>query len=238
MGGVGRTLLAPLVALLLVLSMLVGAHAVGIGVNRALINYADVLQNGYAQESVTITTDSPDEITGTYEIEGELTIIVEPPADARLQTYSGGVRILTGEVTRGGGGKIGTSTRAAFFIRVSAGITGTQVLRCSFGGVELKSTEVGQSVDFLASVHNAGNVRVRPQFTIEVYDQYQTKLLANLTESADNDTLPTTPVQFLRQLGMKLPEGQYWAVVQSPLCEGSAFTTFDVLERGGISDKG
>jgi hypothetical protein len=264
MGGV-RAFCLILVAVMLLFSVTIPmALAPAIGVNRATLSYTDVLQNGYAQETILVTTDSPDEIGGTYELEGDiapwirvdppgnftfsgskpyaLTIIVEPPGDARLQQYSGGIRILTGEISRTEGGKIGTSTRAAFLIRIGLGVTGTQLLKCTLGGVQLKDTEIDQPFDFLASVHNAGNVRIRPVFTILVYDQYQTKLVDNITVIEDNDIFPTTTPDILKRVAQQLPPGQYWASVEARAgdqpCDGTAFLTFDVLDRGGVADKG
>ncbi len=248
------------VALLMVLSA-PAARAVGIGVDQAQINYADVLQNGYAEQTVHVTTDSPEPIAGTWQVEGDiapwvrieppdtnftfsqdapyaLTVIVQPPADAQLQQYTGGVRVLTGQLARTEGGKIGTTTRAAFLIKINLGVTGTQHLSCVAGGIQIKDTEVGQPFDFLASVHNTGNVRIRPGFTILVYDQYQTKLVANLSVTTDQDILPTTTMDILKSVTHDLQPGQYWAQVESAPCGQSAFITFDVLDRGGIADQG
>lgn len=235
--------------------------AVGIGVNKGVITFPDVLQNGYAQETVLVTTDSAEPITGTYQFEGELapwlrmepnttsfefsrdkpyalTIIVEPPADARLAQYTGGVRVLTGEIARSGGGKIGTSTRAAFLIKLRVGVSGTERLACQLGGVHIADTEVGQPFDFSATIVNKGNVRIKPLFHILVYDQYQEELVANLTVPVRDEILPTVTKQFSTRVSHTLQPGQYWATVELPLCGKKAFLTFDVLERGGIADKG
>jgi len=257
----GRGMAAALIVSLLVALSAAGALAVGIGVNKAYIGYEDVLQNGYAQDEVLVTTDSPTPFTGTYEFTGEiapwlrvdppdqnftfsrdkpyrLTIIVEPPTDARLQSYSGGVRILTGEVARTEGGKIGTVLRGALLIKVGLGLTGTQLIACRSGGIEIKSTEIGQPFDFVASVSNKGNVRIKPDFIILIYDQYQTRLVKNVTLTADAEILPTATGETLQQVTQDLPVGQYWARVDVPLCGDSSFLTFDVLDRGGIADRG
>jgi hypothetical protein len=256
-----RGLMAALIVLLLCALVAPGTLAIGIGVNKAFISYADVLQNGYAQDDVLVTTDSPTPITGTYEFTGDiapwlrvtppdqnftfsngqpyrLTIIVEPPKDAQLVNYTGGVRILTGEVARTGGGKIGTVLRGALLIKIGLGLTGTQLIACRAGGIEIKNTEIGQPFDFIASISNKGNVRIRPDFTILIYDQYQTKLVKNITLTATAEILPTATGEMLLQVSQDLPVGQYWARVDVPLCGDSAFLTFDVLDRGGIADNG
>jgi len=237
------------------------AIAVGIGVNKGEIAFQDVLQNGYAQEKVLVSTDSEQPITGTYQFEGdiapwlrvepdtkffefskgnpyELTVIIEPPSDARLESYRGGVRVLTGEVARSGGGLIGTSTRAAFLIRILVGISGTERQECLIGGVQIRNTEVGQPYEFVATVVNKGNVRIRPKFTIKVYDQSQTSLVQEANAVMDHDILPTMTEEFTAAITHSLQPGQYWARVESPLCGDSSLLTFDVLERGGIADQG
>ncbi len=237
------------------------AESVGLGVNKGSIAYSEVLQSGYAQEEVLVTTDSVEEVVGTYELVGEvapwvriepptqnftfskskphrMTIIVEPPGDARLGTYSGGLRILTGELARTSGGKIGTTTRAAFLIKIGVGVTGTERVSCVMGGAQVRNTEVGDSYDFVVSVRNTGNVRIKPSFTIIVYDQYQTRILQNVTVSAEEEVLPTTTREFLFRVAHDLPPGQYWARVTAEPCGSGSFLTFDVLERGEIADKG
>ncbi len=246
---------------LLVLPVLPAASAFGIGVNKASLSFDDVLQAGYAQDRVMVTTDSEAPVSGTYQLEGDIapwvrimpnatnftfshdkpyamTVIVEPPPDARLQNYTGGVRILTGTVARTGGGKIGTSTRAALLIRLGLGITGTEHLECRAGGIQIKSTEIGQPFELVASVANKGNVRISPDFTIAVYDQYQERLVKNITVPGSQEILPTVTADFLKQVQQDLPVGQYWARVDVPLCHASSFLTFDVLDRGAIADKG
>jgi len=233
---------------------------VGIGVNKGTLSFTDVLQNGYAQDSVLVTTDSISPITGTYQLEGDiadwlrvepndtsfnfsrdhpykLTIIAEPPPDAQLKEYTGGVRVLTGEVARTSGGLIGTSTRAAFFIRLTLGVTGTERKACVLGGVRIKDTEVGQPYEFVATVQNKGNVRIRPRFNITVYDQSQTRTVQQASAAMDHDILPTVSETFTTSIAHRLPAGQYWARVRSE-CGESPLLTFDVLERGGIADKG
>ncbi len=266
MGGGRRSRVSGTLSLVLLLSLLVPllagqALAVGIGVNKGEIVFQDVLQNGYAQDKILVTTDSEQAITGTYQFEGdiapwlrvepdteffefskgnpyELTVILEPPADARLETYRGGIRVLTGEVARGGGGLIGTSTRAAFLVRILAGISGTERQECIIGGVQIRDTEIGQPYEFVATVVNKGNVRIRPEFTIKVYDQSQTTLVQEAHAAMDHDILPTVTEEFTKPITHQLQPGQYWARVESPLCGDSSLLTFDVLERGGIADKG
>lgn len=236
------------------------SFAVGIGVNKGVINFDEVLQNGYAQEVVTVSTDSDVPIGARYELVGELapwiriepsqetftfsrnapyemTIIIEPPPDAQLRSYEGGVRVLTTEVGRTANGRIGTATRTAFFIRIGSSITGTQRLECLVGGVDIRATEVGLPFEFRGSVINRGNVRVTPEYTITVRDQLQEQVVDEFTLAAE-EILPTVTQRTIRQVSHDLAPGQYWAFVETDACEGGRLITFDVLERGGIADYG
>lgn len=252
---------AVLVILLCFLFLIPSTLGVGIGVNKGRLSFEEVLQNGYAEEYVEVVTESETPILGTYQFEGDIApwlrveppdqnftfssgnphkmkVIIEPPTDARLEQYSGGLRVLTGDIGRSTGGKIGTATRAAFLIRIGLGVTGTESLECRVGGVRIQDTEEGQPSDFIASVSNRGNVRIKPVFIVEIFDQYQTELLKNITLEMEDEILPTATDEYVTQLFHELPAGQYWARVRTPLCRGTSLLTFDVFEPGGIVDKG
>jgi hypothetical protein len=261
MGSGGKRRLLFILLLLLLLSLLPQVLGVGIGVNRGYIPYEDVLQNGYAEETVMVVTESEQPIIGTYQFEGdiapwlrveppdqnftfskdsphELKVIIEPPVDARLEEYSGGIRVLTGDIGRTEGGKIGTATRAAFLIKIGASVSGTEYLECRVGGVRIQDTEEGDPSDFIATVINRGNVRVAPQFDIQIFDQFQTEMIKALSLEMEPEILPTATNQFISPLYHELPPGQYWARIATPLCNANSLITFDVLEPGGILDKG
>ncbi len=251
----------PLALLILFLLSAPLALGVGIGVNKGTLSFEEVLQQGYAQDEFLVTTDSEEEITGIWQVEGELapwirldppdetfrfssvkpyrmTVIIEPPADAQLRSYEGRLRILTSEIARSEGGQIGTSTRAAFLIRIRLGVSGTQRIECRAGGIQVKSTEVSQASELVATVTNKGNVRISPEFVVEIYDQYQEQLLKSITIPGEAEILPTVTREYLEEVAHGLPVGQYWARVSVPLCGDSSLVTFDVLDRGGIADQG
>lgn len=237
--------------------------AVAIGVSRADLVFEEVLRAGYAEETVVVSTDSPTPITAAFEVEGDIaewvrfipenanesfefsanspqqvTIIVEPSADAANGEYEGLIRVITGEISRDSDGQFGTSTRAAFGIDTTVDVTDTEVSSCVIGGLTLQDTEITQPIDLVYRVENTGNVRVQPELDVIIYDMNAEDVVERQTVQTSEETLPTTTEQFIAQVTNTLEPGQYWAQVSSDDCSGEGFRTFDVLERGGIADQG
>lgn len=237
-------------------------EATVIGANKGVINLRNVLKNGYAQEPVTLSTDTDFNLSITYNIEGEIApwvrlepsqqpffiskdkpnvviIIVEPPVDAKNQHYSGSVRFLTGALA-GPGGQFGTAVRAAINVRLGVDITGQEIVSCSAGGFELNDVEEGYPLEFYAVVTNNGNVRLKPDFVLEFWNQDQSELVKTFTFAANKSILPTVQERLFYSVPQSLGIGQYWVKIRTPLCgdAGSGFLTVSVIEKGGVSDKG
>ncbi len=236
-----------------------GAGAIAIGVNRASINFDGVLRDGFAREGATITTDSIEPVTAEVILEGPqqawinlsarnftfsrdnpYTLIVEvrPPSDAQVMSYRVNMSILTGELSRGGGGQIGSTARASLGVPISIVLTGTQRLACRVNGLRVLDTERGQELEVRLSVQNTGNVRVTPGLTLEVFDKLRSELVASRSASFGREILPTVTESTSLFFPLDLASDQYWASIKVPECQGSEFLTFDVLEPGGIKDDG
>lgn len=237
-------------------------EATVIGANKGVINYDNVLKEGYAQEYVTLTTDTDFNLSITYEIEGEISdwirlepseqpffiskenqqrvaVIVEPPEDVRNQEYRGSIRFLTGALA-GPEGQFGTAVRAAINIRLGVEIVGQEIVGCRVGGFQLEDVEEGYPLEFYAVVTNEGNVRIKPEFILEFWNQDQSELIETFRFTVNNSILPTVQERIFHSLEHDLDIGQYWVKVSTPLCgdAGSGFLTVSVIERGGVSDKG
>ena len=231
-----------------------------IGVNRAQLNFDDVLRNGYAEEEFVISIGTEFDVEVSYEVRGDIadwfrfeptagsvtvnentpqtiTVIVEPPSDAQVGSYEARIVVLTSPLNNAQTA-MGSSVVASFEMRVFVNVTDTQILRCVMGGVNLQDTEVGFPSEFSASITNRGNVRIRPQFTIEVFDQFEENLVETTSLTYTRDVLPTATQRTTLSFQPNLPPGQYWARIQEDFCEGSSYLTFEVLERGGIRDDG
>jgi len=246
---------------IIILVLSVSVIAIGIGVNKAEINYENVLKNGYAEQTIVITTDSPYTLTGTYIPEGDLAkwlrfepknkifnfsrdkpytlkLIVEPSEDAKNDFYQGGLRIQTGDIKGEENAQYGIATKAAFLIKMGLGITGDEMVKCTAGNLLIDDTEEENLNNFYVTIHNEGNVRISPQVNIKIYDKYRTKDVKDVVFKVDEDILPTTTIRSFKQFLTNLPQGQYWAEVEIPMCLYKTTTTFDILNQGGIADKG
>ncbi len=237
-------------------------EATVIGANKGVISFKNVLKNGYAQEFVTLSTDTDFNLSITYKVEGEIAdwirlepstqpffisrdhpyvvaVIIEPPADAKNQEYAASVRFLTGALA-GPEGQFGTAVRAAINTRIGAAISGQEIVSCSVAGYELDDVEEGYPVELYAVVTNSGNVRIKPDFVLEFWNQDQTQLVKTFNFTINNSILPTVQEKVFYSFAQSLGIGQYWVRVRTPLCgEGSsAFLTMSVIEKGGVSDKG
>lgn len=236
------------------------SSAATLGVNKLEVNFENVLRSGYAENSVVISTGSPNNIEVYYEARGEIaewirfapesqpvimnqdtpqriTIIVEPPQDARVDEYEGMIVLLTGPLGEQTG-SMGTNIVVAFEIKVKVLITDTQILNCVAGGFSINDVEIGNSLPFTANVQNSGNVRIRPGFEIKVYDKEQTTEVSFFQFTSRSEILPTITGSVSEMISHDLQPGQYWAEVSEPVCDSTSLITFSVLERGGISDMG
>ncbi len=183
----------------------VNVNAVGISVTKAVLEYNDVLKGGYAEDMFYVSTDAQFNVPLSYELLGDikdwikvdpdinspnitfyvnnsnyqtLHVIVNPPKDIPAGTYSGTLRVITGTLNTPDG-QYGSQLQAAFMVRISVKVTGTEFLSCNGGGVIIRDTEVGSLLDYSMSVSNGGNIRVKPTATIDIWNQDQTKLMVS-----------------------------------------------------------
>ncbi len=250
----------PLALIIIALAFIHSSEAALLGVNRASLTYSDVLRGGYAEQQIVVTAGTPQNVQVFYEARGEISdwirfepeeeyiivnednpgninIIVEPPSDARVDVYEGIIMVMTGplgEITS----TMGTNIVVAFEVKITVNITDTQILRCTAGGFSLSDAEVNDPVKLSANIRNNGNVRVRPSFELNIYDQFQENQVLEYRYRHHSEVLPTKTLSPESDLELGLQPGQYWAEITEPVCGQSALVTFSVLERGGISDVG
>jgi hypothetical protein len=236
------------------------AQAALLGVNRARLNYENVLRGGYAEQQITISMGSPNNIQVYYEARGEiadwitiepkegtllvnennpgiLNVIVEPPTDARVDTYEATILITTGalgNITS----QMGTNVVVAFEVKITVNITDTQIISCTAGGISLNTIEINEENTLIANIKNTGNVRIRPQFEMKIYSQMHEKLIKEYNYRHDEEITPTKTSTIQNKINLGLEPGQYWAEITEPVCGAKSLITFSVLDRGGISDEG
>jgi hypothetical protein len=239
--------------------------ATGISVTKAVMDFNDVLKGGYAEDVLYVSTDAPFNVPISYELLGDIAswinvspdlnnpnityninnsnylpvrIIVSPPADTPIGTYTGTVRIITGTLNKPGG-QYGSQLQAAFMVRITIKVTGTEFLSCSGGGMTIRNSEVGNPMEYFMTVSNGGNIRIKPTATIDIWNQDQTKLLmTRKLEFNNQEVLPTTTQAFASSFTSDLRVGQYWAYATIEPCGSTGLMTFNVYEKGTIVDSG
>jgi hypothetical protein len=244
----------------LMLFLLSGSvYAVSIGVSPGRIDYRNVLKGGYAERTITVTTDSTTDLVAHFEKEGDvadwiylepfdeffslsvnqpykLKVIVEPPEDAQNGTHHGSLRFVTdrfGRIT----GRAGGYVKAAVQMDLNVQVTGTEFFSCRAGGFTVTDTEIGFPLEISATIVNDGNVRINPRITIDIWDQFQENLVLS-TDFDDEEVLPTVTRMITKQINHNLPIGQYWMNINVGECNSGELLTFSVVEKGGIVDKG
>ncbi|MBI4438595.1 hypothetical protein HY640_01545 [Candidatus Woesearchaeota archaeon] len=235
------------------------ADALSIGVSPGRVDFNDVLKGGYAEKTLTVSTNSESPLVASVELGGEVSewlslepnqtrfvlsvsspyrvkVIVRPPKDARNDSYSGSVTFNTeglGNLTTRIGGIIRTGVTSVLELRT----TGREIVACSAGNIQVSDTEHSLPLLVTAVVQNTGNVRLRPSLRVSVFDQSMKSRVLQRT-AVGEEVLPTSErvvsANFPNQLGV----GQYWAEVVLDECGVVKTGTFDVGERGSVSDKG
>ncbi len=235
------------------------ALSVGLGVSPASLTFDNVLKGGYAQNGVYISTFASDNNTITFEKEGQIKdwiiiennitnvtigmnspryvkIMIEPPSDTANGNYSGDIIIRNEDVANPDTG-IGSAVKAQFMMKIYVSVTGDQIKACSGGGLTISDAEIGFPLAISSIIKNEGNVRLSPPIFVEIWDKYQQNIVYSKTLTTQS-ILPTETFESIQDLNVDLPVDQYWATIKVPDCNVEGTQTFNIVEKGGISDKG
>ncbi|MFC2134928.1 hypothetical protein ACFLTH_09945 [Bacteroidota bacterium] len=249
-----------IIFLLVVVLQSLMVNAAVIGVSKASLSFDNVLKFGYAEDFLIVSTDVSDDIGIEKQVSGDieswirfqpedvvinvenpakLTVIIEPPEDVANGLYEGEIKLITTPVIQAQSGRFGSSIRTSFIIKVGVEITGDEIISCTAGGFSIDDAEITYPLIFSASVKNNGNVRIKPDFEIDIWDRDQTELLKTVRFTHGVDILPTTTSVITREIeNTNLDTGQYWAEIKSPMCGENVLDTFSIVEKGEIVDKG
>lgn len=246
-----------LTVLFVIMSFEVSASVVG--ASPSIIRLERMLKGGYAESKITITTSFENPIGAGFSKEGDVAnwitfthdndffnvsksdsystgLIIEPPLDTPTGNYTGTIKITTNELGRVNQGA-GSSILAQVAILLYIEVIGEEVVECRAGAIYTSNSEKNDPFLIHSVVNNDGNVRLRPEIFIEVYDQYETKLMMS-KRLLGTEILPTLRKEFFVEVDHELPVGQYFAKIIFDECDVIKKTTFDILEKGQISDSG
>lgn len=244
---------------LLIIILSLNINAIGLGISPGVLNYNNVLKGGYSQQLLIVSSFMPLNLSMNFEKNGaiqdwivigdnlsnitlgpntpaQLKIKIYPPSDTPNGDYSGNIRIITDKLVDPETG-IGSSIIAAFQVNINVKVVGDQIIACSGGGLSVNDIEIGYPLIVSSTIQNDGNIRVNPQIFIDVYNKYQTEIVYS-SSSQTESVLPTESLNVLNQFRNELTEDQYWARIYVPECKIESTMTFNVLQKGGISDKG
>jgi len=231
--------------------------AVSIGASPGRINFGGVLQGGYAEQVLKVSTDSEFPVPAVFTVEGDIEtwvtfgeediilegnvpnpvkIIVQPPQDTQVGNYTGKIKFQTGSLGNLTG-RAGGFVQASVTININVEIIGTQIIKCKSGGFSIEDIEIGNPTTITASVINEGNVRIRPEMDIRITDIDR---VANFYSETfiGQQILPTTTDFIGFTFNPSLPVGQYWVDLSIDQCRASDLLTISIVEVGGIIDNG
>ena len=229
-----------------------------IGSDTGKILFEKVLRGGYASHPVIISTDSVDPLRVDPLILGEakdwitiepknialdknnpanIKIIVQPPRDVANGNYSAEVSFLV-STTKKPETKIGSAVITSINIRITIEITGIEIKSCDASTFVIPDIEEGENPVARIKIRNTGNVIIKPSLRVELYNRDMTDVLYEGVLSTDTVTLPTEEQNYFYIIPITPTIGQYWAKLSIDECGASNLVSFDVVERGGISDKG
>ena len=233
--------------------------AANIGISPAKINFENVLRGGYAEKFVIIVIDSPETVKINISVRGDiaewiffeekefeikngepyyLKVMVTPPEDIPNGNYSGFIRVRTYGSGNAIEGQATGIVNAALDLNVNVEVTDMEILYCQANQFSVESAEKGDPIIFSSEVSNLGNIRLKPVFRVEIWEENQIEMIKE-EEFIGEEISPTTSKKIIWNMESDdLELGQYWAEVYSIDCYNSQTLTFDVLEEGALKASG
>ncbi len=244
---------------LLVLFFMNFVSCANIGVSPASISFKDVLRGGYSERMVVVSADSDEPITVTLKPRGEiadwlnfssgeftvskgkpylLKVSVLPPSDIPNGEYNGFLRLeVGGSVESIEEHAVGT-IKSSLDLAISVGITDVEITRCVASDLEILSAEQGDDVILKMKVANEGNIRLKPNVELDIWDSDKISVI-NTEDFLGDEILPSTEKELeFRFNSEDFDIGQYWSDAYVIDCSYSQALTFDVMEPGALSAKG
>jgi len=164
--------------------------------------------------------------------------MAEPPGDTPNGIYQGFVRAKIS--TKGNliEGQATGIVNAALDLNVEVEVTDVESKGCSANNLRVESTEIGDPIIFGARVYNQGNIKLKPNLRVEIWDENQIEIVRQET-FVGPEISPTTSEEIVFEVESSgLDLGQYWVDFYAVDCYNSQTLTFDVLEVGALKASG
>ncbi|NQU98225.1 hypothetical protein HQ533_02055 [Candidatus Woesearchaeota archaeon] len=240
--------------------------AANVGISPASIHFSDVLRGGYAEDFISVVSDSEDNSSVRISKSGEIidwltlshteqTSSVNSPGRIKLSvlvpenTPNGDYeallefqifKTLEAEPTEVEEGKVavGAQTIIVIGVKVIVTVTDKEIKACRAKSFSVKSTEKGLPVEYGVIIKNDGNVLLTPEVSIDIWGQELEELVSFFVFEGE-EILPTVEKKLNFSVETNdLLINQYWTDVSVADCGDSDLLTFDVLEVGTLSTSG
>jgi len=252
-----KTKIASTVLAVLTCLVLTGTvSAISIGAGPSTIDFGKMVRGGYAESEITVSTSGDEDLQCTVEFTGDikdwlsvdkgdefdlpadsrvkLMAVIQPPLDAPNGKYEGAIYIKaapTASISSGAGLILGAGVKLLIY----AEITGEEIVTYKMRRASVSDTETGYPIKFTAVVQNTGNVKVKPEVKIEIFD-----LGGNLVKTftqANVEILPTVESPITVEVPSQgLDVASYTAKVT--VGDSEQTLTFNILEKGTLALKG
>ncbi len=230
--------------------------AANIGISPARATFSDVLRGGYAERIIIVSADSNEPIMVHLKPRGDiadwinysgqnftvsknnpypLKLSISPSIDIPNGDYTGFLRFEMGNSPESIEEHAVGTIKSTLDLAISVGVTDVEIIRCSVSDVRISSAEEGDDVILVMNVTNEGNVRLKPDVSLDVWD-FDKISVVNSESFIGNEILPSTERQLeFRFNSAGFSTGQYWSDAYVPDCLYSGTFTFDILEHGALS---
>ncbi|MBD3253352.1 hypothetical protein GF386_06470 [Candidatus Pacearchaeota archaeon] len=233
--------------------------AANVGVSPASLRFDDVLRGGYSEKSVLVSVDVDEYVLIELQPMGEikdwinfsevnfsvkksepyrLFISVNPPEDVPNGNYSGFLRIKTGAFGTGVKGHAVGVVRSNLDLKIDVSVTDVEIVRCSASNFNVESVEKGDNIVFSVEISNTGNVRLKPNVVVDIWDRDQISIVKK-EDFLGDEILPSKEEKaYFRVDSDTFDTGQYWSDISVIECYASKLLTFDILDQGALKAEG
>lgn len=244
-----------IILIIAMISEIASAETGIFGVSPSSIQFNNVIRGGYAERPIVISYNQDQQIKIQLSAEGEIAkwfnftenvtasktnfareiISVSPPRDVPNGNYTGLIVFsISSTEDSNQEGKAVSKLISVLQIAVTVEVTDKEILACSSKNFVINSAEKGDKVNFNIDVLNEGNIRLKPEVKVKVWDQEQNYVIKDL-EFTGAEILPTKESKLNFSIdSSELETNQYWAYIETPQCYFTDTQPFDVLEPGAI----